>query len=89
MSGDEDFFSVARTTPFVAAGSINVSYQIDMRRDSGATFDSQRGNSLVYCVQGIFCVLSVVTHDISPSVTSYQSEPVYHCNTRLVLTLEA
>ncbi len=47
MSGDDDFFSVARTMPFVAVRVSNdpwVSFWHD------CTFYSQRGNSLVYSI---------------------------------------
>jgi hypothetical protein len=51
MRGDEDFFSVARTTPFVAAQCQSI---ID-ERCRGTTFDAQRSDALIDSIEGIFC----------------------------------
>ena len=50
MSGDEDFFSVARTIPFVAAWNVNIcTSTVDKR----STFDSQGCYALIDGCQGI------------------------------------
>jgi hypothetical protein len=51
MSGDEDFFSVARTMPLVADVDEHLG-----RCNGGSkrTLDSQRCNTLVDSVQGVF-----------------------------------
>lgn len=54
ISGEEDFFSVARTMPFVAVirgfSLLNMGCGVGV----GDTFDPETGYSLVYCVEGIF-----------------------------------
>ena len=57
MSGEDDFFSVARTMPFVAARE-SIRCQIRARGNCNAperTLDPQRGDALIYCVQSILC----------------------------------
>jgi hypothetical protein len=54
MRGDDDFFSVARTMPFVAAARISTDQRNELDEYRGTTFDSQRSDALVDCIEGIF-----------------------------------
>jgi hypothetical protein len=79
IRGEEDFFSVARTMPFVA-GEVRL---ID--RDgkfSGRTFDTQRCDTLIYSIERIFLVESVEfqTAGAKPVKVVYLSEQVFHSN---------
>lgn len=57
MSGDDDFFSVARTTPLVAKA--RQSAAISRGETTQAfTFDSESGHSLIDSIQGIFYRMS-------------------------------
>lgn len=54
--GEEDFFSVARTMPFVAAQPCQFqSCRLGRWERRALTLDAERCNALVDCVQGILC----------------------------------
>jgi hypothetical protein len=55
MSGDEDFFSVARTMPFVAVQGEIIVLECHVHADERRrTFDAECCHTLVDCVQSIF-----------------------------------
>ena len=51
MSGDDDFFSVARTTPFVAFGVISTGLQGEAE---SPTFDTEGSDTLIDSIECIF-----------------------------------
>lgn len=64
MSGDDDFFSVARTIPLVA--EVKISWE-HVHGHGRPTLDSQGRNTLVDCVQGIlYWVVSSVPNQQLP-----------------------
>lgn len=73
MSGEEDFFSVARTMPFVAEEE--VSRLRGKYGCMGSTFDTQRSHALVYGVQRIFYGSVSQVHD-SLSKACSESLPI-------------
>jgi hypothetical protein len=81
MRGDEDFFSVARTTPFVAIVVEDVSESVDEEVAGGIlTFDSQCSNSLIYGVQGILLdKVSNIQTERAQVAQSYRSEQACRC----------
>lgn len=59
--GEEDFFSVARTMPFVAERPCqSQSCRVRRWRGRALTLDAERRNALVDCVQGILCLTASV-----------------------------
>lgn len=53
MSGDDDFFSVARTIPLVAKLILAI---VSIVLAKQHTLNTQRGNTLVDGIQGVFCL---------------------------------
>lgn len=54
--GDEDFFSVARTIPLVAAGPVSMNiFSHHLLELAVLALDTECGHTLVDCVQGILC----------------------------------
>lgn len=74
MRGEDDFFSVARTTPFVALEGNQFHFYVHILLK--LTLDSQRCDALIDCIKGILCHISSVQieaesiHQRSPICTS-------------------
>lgn len=58
MSGEEDFFSVARTMPLVAARESQTGAGEEVGEREGSTFDAKGRYALIDGVQSILCVVS-------------------------------
>ena len=78
IRGDDDFFSVARTTPFVAKEKkmtlaiLSAQQHIDVFGPD-VTFNTKCGDALVHSIQSVLCNVSVA---LSPSVLSKDSIPI-------------
>jgi hypothetical protein len=79
ISGDDDFFSVARTMPLVAGSVVNHRCCSPLRRRR--TLDTQRRDTLVDSVQSIlYSVVSPSLLALHSSFGTHLFEPAFHCS---------
>jgi hypothetical protein len=85
IRGDDDFFSVARTTPFVAKkGKTSLTNPSGQKHIDicgiDVTFDTKRSDALVHGIQSVLCNALVLSKPrYSQAEQAYQSERASRC----------